>query len=237
MNFREELHQQRWDDHRFYHHSRINQFLHLISASCFLSSYVLIFIDPVAAILIGWILAMVTRQTGHFFFEPKSYDEINNASHEYKESIKVGYNLRRKLVLLTIWILIPVVLFFDPTFFGLFSAQPDSPGFIQNLSMLWLIIGFGAVLFRGVHLFYLKGFQSGCVWMTKILSDPFHDIKIYYKTPYYILKGELYDDMSNWYNDTVAYASGTIDSATEMLASASDSITSTTAERLEANAG
>ena len=30
--FLNELAVQRWDDHRFYHHSRINQTLHLISA-------------------------------------------------------------------------------------------------------------------------------------------------------------------------------------------------------------
>jgi hypothetical protein len=33
MRFFEELQQQRWDDHRYYHLSRVNQFLHLVSAS------------------------------------------------------------------------------------------------------------------------------------------------------------------------------------------------------------
>ena len=27
LSFREELHKQRWDDHRYYHHNRINQTL------------------------------------------------------------------------------------------------------------------------------------------------------------------------------------------------------------------
>jgi hypothetical protein len=201
MGFLEELKQQRWDDHRYYHHNRINQFLHLVSASCFLASYVLIFIDPVAAVLIGWLLAMVSRQTGHFFFEPKTYDRVNHASHEFKESIKVGYNLKRKVVLLSIWILAPVALFFEPTFFGLFQTPSGPAGFIHNMSILWLMIGVGAVLFRGIHLFFLMGVQSGCVWMCKILTDPFHDIKIYYKSPYHIMKGELYDDMSDWYDE------------------------------------
>ena len=31
-NFLAALKEQRWDDHRFYHHSRINQSLHLVSA-------------------------------------------------------------------------------------------------------------------------------------------------------------------------------------------------------------
>ena len=37
---------QRWDDHRYYHHSRINQSLHLVSALSFLCAYVLLFVDP-----------------------------------------------------------------------------------------------------------------------------------------------------------------------------------------------
>src|SRR5215468_11705004 len=106
---------QRWDDHRYYHHSRINQSLHFVSASSFLCAYAALFFYPVAATLIGWFVAMTARQSGHFFFEPKGYDHVNQATHEHKEEIKVGYNLRRKVVLMTIWALSPVVLWFDPT--------------------------------------------------------------------------------------------------------------------------
>ena len=35
--------------------------------------------------------------------------------------------------------------------------------------------------------------QTGLVWATKILTDPFHDIKLYYKAPLYLLRGELID--------------------------------------------
>ena len=73
--FFEELKEQRWDDHRFYHHSRINQSLHLVSACSFLVTYVLLFTHPVIAALFGWTFAMSIRQVGHFFFEPKGYDE------------------------------------------------------------------------------------------------------------------------------------------------------------------
>ena len=48
-NFRTALRVQRWDDHRFYHHSRINQSLHFVSATSFLIGYVMMFFDPVAA--------------------------------------------------------------------------------------------------------------------------------------------------------------------------------------------
>ena len=42
--FREELIEQRWDDHRFYHHSLINQSLHFVSANTFLLCYALLLV-------------------------------------------------------------------------------------------------------------------------------------------------------------------------------------------------
>lgn len=204
MTFLEELQKQRWDDHRYYHHNRINQFLHLLSASCFVVGYGLLFFNPAAAALVGWLLAMTLRQTGHFFFEPKTYDEVNNASHDYKESVKVGYNLNRKVVLLSIWALTPAALYLQPELFGLLTPAEGLTGFINDTALVWLFIGLGAVVFRTLHLFKLMGVQSGLVWMTKILTDPFHDIKIYQKSPYYILKGEMYDTMDDWYQDLPA---------------------------------
>ena len=44
-----------------------------------------------------------------------------------------------------------------------------------------------------MHLFFIKDVQTGLVWMTKILTDPFHDIKLYHKAPLYLLRGELID--------------------------------------------
>jgi len=193
-DFLETLRVQRWDDHRYYHHSRINQTLHLVSALSFLAAYVLVFTDPVAAALIGWLSAMVSRQAGHFFFEPKTYDEVNQATHEYKEEIKVGYNLQRKVVLMAIWALSPLVLYYDQTLFGVFPAVYGG-NFIQRMSLIWLVIGIGGLLFRTVHLFYLKDVQTGLVWLTKILTDPFHDVKLYYKAPLYLMRGQLIDPM------------------------------------------
>jgi hypothetical protein len=192
--FFESLRVQRWDDHRYYHHSRINQTLHLVSALSFLTAYALIFTNPVAAALIGWLAAMISRQIGHFFFEPKDYDEVNRATHEYKEAIKVGYNLKRKIVLLGIWALSPVVLYFDPTLFGVLAPIGEAD-FVQRMGIVWLAIGVCGLLFRTCHLFYLKDVRTGLVWLTKILTDPFHDLKLYYKSPVYLLRGELIDPM------------------------------------------
>ncbi len=193
IGFWEELTEQRWDDHRYYHHSRINQSLHLFSAGCFLAAYASVFYTPIAAAMIGWILAMVSRQIGHFYFEPKGYDDANQATHEYKESIKVGYNLFRKIILLSIWGVSPLILYIDPTFIGLFEQTNSKHGYFYNLSMVWIVIGVGAVLFRTFQLFFKSGIQTGLVWFTKILTDPLHDISLYYKSPWYVLRGELYD--------------------------------------------
>ena len=197
MNFFEELQEQRWDDHRYYHQSRINQSLHFLSAICFLFAYVLLFINPIAAAFFGWILAMVLRQSGHFFFEPLTYDEINQATQEHKEKIKVGYNLQRKIVLISIWVATPVMLFMFPDLFGALESHSNTYEFFYNLSVLWIVLGAAAIIFRTVHLFFIKDVRSGLVWMTKILTDPFHDIKIYHKSPLYLFKGQLLDPMEH----------------------------------------
>lgn len=197
QSFRQALRTQRWDDHRYYHHSRINQSLHLVSALSFLTSYVMVFVNPVASALIAWLVAMSTRQAGHFFFEPKGYDSVNDATHEHKEEIKVGYNLRRKIVLLAIWAASPAVLWLDPTFFGLFPPHASKAEFVRHMGQIWLAIGFGGLLFRTVQLFFLKDVQTGLVWITKIITDPFHDVKLYCKAPLYLLRGELIDPMGD----------------------------------------
>ena len=193
-SFFEELRLQRWDDHRYYHHSTINQSLHLVSAISFLCAYVLIFTDPAAAALIGWLVAMTTRQAGHFFFEPKDYDHVNQATHEYKEEIKVGYNLQRKVVLLSIWALSPLPLYFDPTLFGIFKPHATTGEFVRHVAQIWLFVGLAGLLFRTVQLCLTKSVQTGLVWATKILTDPFHDIKLYHRAPLYLMRGELIID-------------------------------------------
>ena len=194
MAFYEELRKQRWDDHRLYHHSRINQTLHLISALTFISCYILCYINPTAAALIGWTIAMWLRQVGHFFFEPKDFDDVNNLEHAEKERIKVGYNLHRKVVLLAIWASIPVFLLVWPTSFGVF---PDSSGadFWQNLGTSWMVLAIAALAFRTIQLWITADIRTGVVWCTKILTDPFHDLKMYYRAPLSLARGELIDPM------------------------------------------
>jgi len=191
QTFKQALRTQRWDDHRYYHHSRINQTLHMISALSFLTAYCVVFQSPALAALIGWLLAMVSRQAGHFFFEPKGYDEVNQATHAHKEAIKVGYNLRRKAVLLVIWIVSPALLLIKPSPFGWSISATSTGAIVQHVGQIWLAVGLGGLLFRTVQLFFIKDVQTGLVWLTKIVTDPFHDLMLYYKAPIYVLRGEL----------------------------------------------
>jgi hypothetical protein len=192
-DFLEALRIQRWDDHRYYHHCRINQSLHLLSAMSFVVAYGMLFIDPAVAALIAWMVSMTSRQSGHFFFEPLGYDHVNQATNEHKEEIKVGYNLRRKAVLLSAWALLPLAIYLKPGLMGLLPAHDDFAGFVHAVGYAWLYLGVVALLFRTVHLFFIQGVQTGLVWMTKILTDPFHDIYLYHKAPWQLLKGQRFE--------------------------------------------
>ncbi|MCX7742889.1 MAG: hypothetical protein N2Z66_06450 [Tepidimonas sp.] len=193
QRFLHTLREQRWDDHRYYHQSRINQTLHLVSAISFLVAYVWLFHDPATAALIAWGISMVTRQSGHFFFEPKGYDHVNQVTHEYKEAVKVGYNLQRKTVLMGIWAASPLLLLWDPTAFGWLQPHEDWRGFWHNVGWLWLVIGVGGLLVRVLQLWVQKDLFTGLVWVSKIITDPFHDIKLYHRAPLYLLRGQLLD--------------------------------------------
>jgi hypothetical protein len=189
----ETLRQQRWDDHRYYHHSRINQFLHLISATSFLVAYVYLFIDPIVSAYIAWLISMTSRQIGHFVFEPKSYDEYNKATQEYKEEIKIGYNLNRKRVLMSLFVLIPILAYFDFAFMNYMVPDQNTETFLNRLGIGWFWLGISAILFRMIQLTIFQSFKVAFVWCLKIVTDPIHDLWIYRKSPYYLMRGQLID--------------------------------------------
>lgn len=188
---------QRWDDHRYYHQSRINQSLHLISALSFLTAYALLFVDPVMATLIAWLIAMTTRQAGHFFFESKDYDVINQATHEHKEAIKVGYNLNRKVVLLSIWAAIPVFAVVWPPAITWAVPELFEDSTLRMIGIAWLFLGVAGLLYRVVQLVAQENITHGLAWALKILTDPFHDVKLYHRSPLYLLRGEFRDPMEH----------------------------------------
>jgi hypothetical protein len=160
-------------------------------------AYVFLFIDPVVASLVAWLVSMTTRQMGHFFFEPKGYDEVNQATHEHKEDIKVGYNLHRKIVLLSICAAIPVLAYWMPAYltWAVPQAYEDTP--VRITAMAWLFLGAAGLVFRVLQLWWQDSLVAGLAWGFKILTDPFHDIKLYHKAPLHLMRGERIDPMAH----------------------------------------
>jgi len=197
QSFQQTLHTQRWDDHRYYHHSRINQSLHLLSALSFVAAYGLLAFDPALSAILAWCVSMTSRQAGHFFFEPRGYDHVNQATDAYKEEIKVGYNIRRKIVLMSAWVLLPLALWLAPSLFGLIEPARSWNEYVHDVGIAWLALGIAGLLFRVGQLWIQDDLTTGLAWMIKILTDPFHDIKLYHKAPLQLLRGELIDPMAH----------------------------------------
>ena len=193
----QELRTQRWDDHRYYHHSRINQSLHLLSAISFVIAYALLLVNPAWSALLAWTVSMTSRQVGHFFFEPRGYDVVNQATDAHKEAIKIGYNIHRKVVLMAIWAIAPMMLWLQPTLFGLIEAATNMTEFLHDVGMAWLALGVGGLLFRVAQLWVQQSPWTGIVWAIKIITDPFHDIVLYHKAPLALLRGEMIDPMGH----------------------------------------
>ena len=185
----------RWDDHRYYHQCRINQTLHLVSAISLLVAYALLFMEPAWAGLVGWLVGMVTRQSGHIFFEPRGHDRIHDVSYEHKESIKAGYNMRRKGILIGVWLTLPVLLALSPSLFGLIAPATGWQGYLHDVGLAWLTLGASGVALRTLHLFALRGPVWGLAWAFKILTDPLHNIDIYWRSPLALLSGQRYDPL------------------------------------------
>jgi hypothetical protein len=91
------------------------------------------------------------------------------------------------------WAASPLLLLADPTLLGIFEPAQSMRERIDQVGWMWLVIGVAGLLFRTVHLFFLQGVEAGLAWMTKILTDPFHDIKLYYRAPLHLLQGRLID--------------------------------------------
>jgi hypothetical protein len=196
MNFCQEMQQQRWDDLRFYHQSYINQSLHLLSAIGFLISYALVFYDFTIALFFGWFVAMAPRQIGHFVFEPHDYDKVNQIEDDKKEAIKVGFNLHKKVWLISFWVAATATAYFSPTLLGLVPEYTTQRELLDHLAYAWAAVAVGGFLFRGIQLMFTHSFTTGFVWMIKIITEPLHNLPVYYKAPYYMLKGKKLDPMT-----------------------------------------
>lgn len=84
-------------------------------------------------------------------------------------------------------------MFLFPTLFGLFAEPASRLDFVRHVGIIWLFIGIGGGLFRVVQLFITRDVLTGLVWVFKVLTDPFHNIAIYCKSPLALMRGELID--------------------------------------------
>jgi hypothetical protein len=89
-----------------------------------------------------------------------------------------------------------------PTLSGLFAEPTSRMDFVRHVGVLWLAVGIGGGLFRVIQLFATQDVSTGLIWAFKVLTDPFHNIALYWKSPLALLRGELIDptikDASHW---------------------------------------
>jgi hypothetical protein len=48
-----------------------------------------------------------------------------------------------------------------------------------------------------LQLWKQESLTAGLAWAFKIITDPFHDIKLYYKSPLHLMRGEWIDPMDH----------------------------------------
>ena len=131
------LRTQRFDDYRYYHQSRINQTLHLIGAIIFLGCYALLFGDAACG-RTGRLARDVNPPDRSLLLRAQRLRRPQQRHQRIQGNIKIGYNQRRKIVLLIIWGMAPVTLFFFPTLFGIFSPPAGRFDFIRHAGAVWL---------------------------------------------------------------------------------------------------
>ena len=162
-----------------HHQSRINQSLHCQCVS-FLAAYVLGVHQPAWPRCWPGGVSMTTRQAGHFFFEPRGFDHVNNVTDEYKEEIKVGYNIQRKIVLMARVGGPARGAVITPSLFG--TIQPPTCAAMSRTSAwrgsVWAV----GLLLRVVQLWLTRSLMEGVAWATKIITDPSMTLCFYRKS-------------------------------------------------------
>ena len=87
---------------------------------------------------------------------------------------------------MAIWALSPLLLLLDPTLFGAVKPATSTGELLHHVGYIWFVVGAGGFLFRIVQLVLTKDPMTALIWAVKILTDPFHDIALYYKSPLHL---------------------------------------------------
>jgi hypothetical protein len=91
------------------------------------------------------------------------------------------------------WAGLPLTLWLAPSLGGLIEPATTLGEYANDVGMAWLALGVAGLVIRVLQLWMQDGLMTGLVWATKIITDPFHDIALYYKAPWYLLRGQLID--------------------------------------------
>jgi hypothetical protein len=77
------------------------------------------------------------------------------------------------------------------------SAATTADQWLHQLGMLWLALGVGALrLPDRSSCSSARTCAPASSGASKIITDPFHDVMLYWRAPLYLLRGELLDPMA-----------------------------------------
>jgi glutamate-1-semialdehyde 2,1-aminomutase len=164
-SFYTEVMQRKRDDHLASHSNVTNQFFHLISSSVFIYCYFLSFSDLTPAMCLG-LAALFVRQFGHAILEPPCRD---------KEELLLGFNTPSKTLIVTAYILVPVIHLAKADAWMLEALAAITSTVAQQWFALTLVVMFGRV----AYLFRKYNFRISMIWFVKLITDPFTDIAAY----------------------------------------------------------
>lgn len=151
--FINEINKRKMDDHHASHSNDVNQFLHFLSSSLFIYSYIIMYNQLYTAVNSS-VLSMILRQSGHIIFEPPSHD---------KQKLQLGFNTRSKMFVLMLYLMTPLIYFIENDIHKIIVYKTT-----------FLIFG------HTMGLYNTYGFIIALVWLTKFFTDPFTDLLAYY---------------------------------------------------------
>jgi hypothetical protein len=98
---------------------------------------------------------------------------------------------------MSIWAAVPLAIWLEPSVFSWAVPEDDQDSFVRMVGFYWLALGVAGLLFRVAQLIIQDNFVVAFSWAFKIITDPFHDLVLYAKSPVYLLKGQLIDPMEH----------------------------------------
>ena len=154
------------DDHHASHNDFGNQMLHLVSSSVFLYCYAILPFDLTTAVTLG-LAALFVRQFGHAVLEPDAHE---------KEMSLLGFNTRNKTLIVSGYVLIPIVHMVQAQSlqYGVFLER--LPAIAEHWWYWTLMVIFGRVAF----LFWKFSFRTSMIWYVKLVTDPVTDVITYF---------------------------------------------------------